>query len=76
MTIRFLQPVDSETPGFPFLPGQVIVVTNPTPDMLAALRPLPDGSRLAEVVADEEPEFAAVVDPERAVSRRRTRRVS
>lgn len=61
MTIRFLSPVDSGHPEFPFMPGQVIEVTEPSPEMLASLR---DGR--AEVLGDSEPERATTAVPRRA----------
>ena len=61
MTIRFLAPVDSAVPGAPFVPGQVIDVDTPTPEMLQSLR---DGR--AEVLGDVLPEMATVAKPRRA----------
>lgn len=52
--------------------GQVIDVAEPTPQMLAFLEELPDGTRRAEVVRDEDDsELATVSAPERAVKRRK-----
>lgn len=68
MQIRFLDLVESESPEFPFMPGQVINVSSLTPAMRAAVK---DGR--AELVRDE-PELATVGVTERAVTRRgRTR---
>ena len=61
MTIRFLEPVDSGRPEFPFLPGQVITVDVPTAEMLAGLN-----SGRAEVLGDVTPERATVAVPRRA----------
>ena len=61
MTIRFLETVDSGTPSFPFMPGQVISVAVPTEQMLASLR---EGR--AEVLGDVTPERATVAVPRRA----------
>lgn len=61
MTIRFLETVDSGTPSFPFMPGQVISVAVPSEQMLASLR---DGR--AEVLGDITPEQATVSKPRRA----------
>lgn len=70
MKIRFLTTIAAER--FAFHRGQVIDVAEPTPEMLAWLEPLADGSRRAEVVreeADEDDELATVAAPERAVRR-------
>lgn len=67
MKIRLLT---SMAGAYTFAAGQVIDVPNPTRDMLAWLRPLPDGSVRAEVVLDE-PEEAMVGAGEHAVVRRR-----
>jgi hypothetical protein len=61
MTIRFLQTVDSLTPGFPFMAGQVITVEQPPRELLAYLN---DGR--AEVLGDVTPERATVAVPRRA----------
>jgi hypothetical protein len=55
MTIRFLQTVESENPGFPFMAGQVITVPAPSPYLLSLL----DGVR-AEVVPTDDTERAVV----------------
>jgi hypothetical protein len=66
--IRFLMTIPTEYSAFHR--GQVIDVPKPTPEMLAWLKPLPDGSQRAEIVRDDEPELATVtVKPERAAKR-------
>ena len=64
MQIRFLDLVESGSPDFPFVPGQIIDVPTLTPAMRAAVK---DGR--AELVRDE-PELATVGVTERAVTRR------
>jgi hypothetical protein len=68
MTIRFLDLVESDTAGFPFMPGQVIDVPTLTPSLRTAIH-----CGLAELVRGEEPELATVTVPERAGTRRRKR---
>jgi hypothetical protein len=76
MRIRFLQTTASARPGYPFVAGQVIDVAEPTEEMLVWLEVQPDGTRRAEVVANEAP--VAAVEPradlEQAVRPRATRR--
>lgn len=68
MKIRFLTTIPGAHHTFHM--GQVIDVAKPTADMLAWLRPLPDGTVRAEVVREEERnELATVSAPERAVKR-------
>jgi hypothetical protein len=55
MTIRFLQTCASEHPEFPFMAGQIISVTAPSPFLLSLL----DGVR-AEAVRTDETERAVV----------------
>jgi hypothetical protein len=50
MTIRFLQTVQSENSDFPFMAGQVISVTAPSPFLLS----LVDGVRAEAVKAEDE----------------------
>lgn len=82
--IRILQLLDSGVDGYPFMPGQVINVSQPPPWMLAYLdgekaERLPDDSDVP-VVAQTEREEVAVAPalPEIAVTKRgkreRTRR--
>jgi hypothetical protein len=55
-----------------FRMGQVIDVEKPTLEMQAWLQPLPDGTRRAEVVRDDDSEAAvAPVSSDRAVVRHR-----
>jgi hypothetical protein len=71
MTIRFLQTVDSEIPGYPFTAGQVITVPAPSPRLIDLL-----SAGLAEAVSDdctERAEAPAAARPE-PVSRRGRRR--
>lgn len=68
MKIRFLRTIATARGGFRV--GQVIEVAEPTPDMLAWLTPLPDGTRRAEVVREDDADLltaTAPVAPERAV---------
>lgn len=51
MKIRFLTTIP--TPFGAFQYGQVIDVAHPTPEMLAWIRPGPDGTRRAEVVRED-----------------------
>jgi hypothetical protein len=67
--IRFLTTIP--VGAFAFHYGQVIEVDDPTPDMLAWLEPLPDGTRRAEVVREDDvDDVATVTAPEVAVTRR------
>jgi hypothetical protein len=71
MQIRFLTTIPTEHGAFHC--GQVIDVAEPTPQMLAWLEVLPDGTRRAEVVREaavEDVELATVAMPERAVVKR------
>ena len=72
MTIRFLQAVASENPSFPFMAGQVIEVTAPSPFLLSLL----DGVR-AEPVKDDDERAVAVEaetpEPKRKRGRPRAR---
>lgn len=74
MTIRFLQTVPSEHPEYPFMAGQVISVTAPSPFLLELL----DGVRAEIVKGLEPPEEQAVAPdgerPEPERPRRRGRR--
>jgi hypothetical protein len=67
MDLRFLALVESDAPGFPFVPGQVLTnVGTLSPRFRQLIR---DG--LAELVREDVPEMAvAVAVPERAVQRR------
>ena len=56
MTIRFLQTTQSETPEFPFMAGQIIHVSAPSPYLLSLL----DGVRAEAVVTDETERAVAV----------------
>lgn len=67
MKIRFLVTTASASPDFPFRAGQIIDVPHPTPEMLAWLKPLPDGTKRAEVFDAEPIEAAVTPEPERAV---------
>jgi hypothetical protein len=69
MKIKFLQTTPSGTEGFPFQAGQVIDVAEPTEAQLAWL----DGVQAVVVKEDDAPETATVRDPERAVSRGRSK---
>jgi hypothetical protein len=69
VTIRFLQTVESGNPEFPFQPGQVIHVDDPTPFLK-----LLDGVR-AVAVQDTEPEYATVRAPRMFPKRKATRSV-
>lgn len=51
MRIRFLTTIPTDFGAFQY--GQVIDVAEPTPDMLAWLRPGPDGMARAEVVRED-----------------------
>jgi hypothetical protein len=61
MRIRFLRTTASSRPGFPFAAGQIIDVPS-TEEVLAWLKPGPDGERAAEVIGEDAPE-AAVLPP-------------
>jgi hypothetical protein len=61
MVIRFLQTVASENPDYPFMAGQVITVTCPSPWLLS----LVDGIR-AEAVPTDETERAIEPLPQRS----------
>lgn len=64
MKIRFLEYAESQVPGFPFCPGQVIDVEQPSPELLA----LVDGVRAVAVKAESDEEAAVAVGAsERAV---------
>lgn len=67
MDLRFLAIVESDAPGFPFQPGQVLTgLDQLSPRFRQLVR-----EGLAELVRDEEPELATVsAAPERAVQRR------
>jgi hypothetical protein len=72
MTIRFLTTIASAQTTF--RGGQVIHVACPTPEMLAWLQPLPDGTVRAEVVRDEgDAELAVMGDTSEDASLRRGR---
>ena len=65
MDLRFLATVDSDAPGFPFAPGQILTgLSDLSPRFRQLVR---DG--LAEIVR-EEPELAVAGPTERAVTRR------
>jgi hypothetical protein len=66
MKIRFLEMVESDVRGFPFMPGQVIDVERVSDAVAAAIT---DGR--AELIRIEEPEIAITEAPERAVTRGR-----
>ena len=51
MKIRFLTTIPTQFGAFQY--GQVIDVSEPTPEMLAWLRPGPDGTRRAEVIRED-----------------------
>lgn len=73
MKIRFKQLVESQVPGFPFRPRQVIDVETPTPELLAML----DDGRAEAVRDDADGVEVAVVshgDAVAAVVRPRGRR--
>jgi len=61
MTIRFLDMTESSSPGFPFVPGQIIYLAGITPQVQGWI-----ASGQAEVVNDE-PEAAVMGASERAV---------
>lgn len=69
MKIKFLQTTPSGTDGFPFQAGQVIEIAAPTASQLAWL----DGVQAVVVKEDDAPETAVVRDPERAVTRGRSK---
>lgn len=69
MTIRFLQLADSDVEGMPFMAGQTVEIAAPTPAMQRALQ-----RGLAVVERQQEPETAIVETPERAVTRRSSRK--
>jgi hypothetical protein len=73
MTIRFLQTVQSGNPEFPFVAGQLISTTAPSPFLLDLL----DGVR-AEVVKDEDERAVApeTEQPEPVKRRKRRKHVS
>lgn len=59
MTIRFLQTCASENPAFPFMAGQVITVTAPSPFLLGLL----DGVRAEIVKGLEDPPEEQAIAP-------------
>jgi hypothetical protein len=59
--VRFLETMPSSAPGFPFMPGQVIVVSKLTPEMQRWL------SKGQIELMPEEPEAAVEGHVERAV---------
>lgn len=70
MDLRFLALVESDAPGFPFMPGQVLTgLGQLSPRFRQLVR-----EGLAELVRATEPELAvAVRAPERAVQRKAKR---
>jgi hypothetical protein len=65
MRLRFVQTTPSDRPDFPFQPGQIIVVTKLTPEMLRWIKegramPLDDA---AEAAALGEPAASAISPP-------------
>lgn len=62
MKVRFLQLTESQVPGFPFVPGQIIEIDDLDRDVRRWLK-----YNHAEVVR-EEPETAVVTPAERAVA--------
>lgn len=66
MDLRFLQPVDSSAPDFPFLPGQILRgLSRLSPQMETWIR---EGR--AELVREDGAELATVGVRERAVVRK------
>ena len=64
MKIRFLEYAESQVPGFPFCPGQVIEIAQPSAELLALL----DGVRAVALRAESDEDAAVAVGAsERAV---------
>jgi hypothetical protein len=75
MTIRFLEVVESQAPGYPFLVGQVIDIDKAWPELVTAINAgraevvRAGGSEAAEVAIAVGAETMAVVDRPRGRQR-------
>jgi len=69
MQIRFLQTCPSESPGFPFVAGQTITVSNPSDFLLSML----DGVRAVIIRSDETERAVAPTDEQPEPKRKRGR---